>query len=225
MFSCHSQTSVSVPGEWEPFPKDWCLTGSNAASDFWTFWTLCSCKSHARGYLQTQQGQDPGTASTEGRQSSPLHQPVGMGTERAQTPLFLHYMTEIILSTGDSQLSSLSWHQLPKSVSLQQISAQGTWWPLTQQFSLSAPRRLIPFVDLPQRICPMSQRNSWFIIQCLFQSITLFFISWLPEIPTSPVLTGHILHLLFLSETVVPCCCAQLNTGQVHFWSWQCEFL
>lgn len=47
-------------------------------------------------------------ASTEGRQSSPLHQPMGMGTERAQTSLFLHYMTETILPTGDSQLSSLS---------------------------------------------------------------------------------------------------------------------
>lgn len=53
MFSCHSQTSVSVPGEWEPFPKDWCLTGSNAASDFWT---LCSCRSRARGYLQHPAG-------------------------------------------------------------------------------------------------------------------------------------------------------------------------
>lgn len=102
------------------------------------------------------QGSSPGQslalAGTEGRQSSPLPQPVGMGTERAQTSLFLHDVTEIILSTGDSQLSSLSWCWLPKSPSNKfLLRVRGGLWP---QLSLSAPRRLVPFVDLPPKDLP-----------------------------------------------------------------------
>lgn len=208
---------MPVPGEWKRFPKGWCLTGSNAAPEFWT---LCSCKSCARGDLQGKAWHwqarradraDLYSSQWEKAQREPkLHCFYIMLWQKSFCPLGIH-SCQVFPGVGCQSLPPASFC---------------SGYVVASNLSSVCQHRGASFLlwTYPQRICPMSQRNSWFIIQCLFQSITLFFISWLPEIP-SPILTGHILHLPFLSETIVPRYCAQLNTGQVPLWSWQWEFL
>lgn len=126
-----------VPQEWNPFPRKH-VGISTVSKAVFNFYTACFYKRlllWALSYLfSTQQGhRNLARRTTKGSvqmEESPTLAN-GKGKKRSQTSLSLHYMTEIILSTEDSQLSSLSWHQLPKQVFLQQISAKSTWWPLT----------------------------------------------------------------------------------------------